>query len=128
MYEEQSPWGEIQWTEPLISGVDLVSTAGHGGARVTREASIFLSPAARKCCIRERGCLWFEEDCDEAVVLRELMDKKLWSPPADKVKDPVAFEEGINKSLQTYHPTYWAAREKAQKRQAKTHDHPAPRR
>ena len=62
---------------------------------------MLLSPEARKCGFREGGYLWFEEDCCEQVVLRELMDKKLWTPPADRIKDAAAFE-----------PEYWASREK----------------
>ena len=34
---------------------------------------MLLSPEARKCGFREGGYLWFEEDCCEQVVLRELM-------------------------------------------------------
>ena len=45
---------------------------------------MLLSPEARKCGFREGGYLWFEEDCCEQVVLRELMDKKLWTPPSDQ--------------------------------------------
>ena len=70
MQEEKSPWGEIQFSEPLIPGMELVSTASHGGVRVTREAAVLLSPAARKCGFRQGGYLWFEEDCKEPVVLR----------------------------------------------------------
>ena len=49
MIEEYSPWGGIQWSEPLIPGMDLISTASHGGVRVSREAAMYLSPGARKC-------------------------------------------------------------------------------
>ena len=75
----------------VLPGIDLVSTPSHGGARVTREATMLLSPEAMKCGFREGGYLWFEEDCCEQVVLRELMDKKLWTPPADRIKDAAAF-------------------------------------
>ena len=60
----------------------------------------------------EGGYLWFEEDCQEPVVLRELMDKKLWSPPSH-VKDPDAFERDIDRNIQQYNPAYWQARERA---------------
>ena len=32
----------------VLPGIDLVSTPSHGGARVTREAAMLLSPEARK--------------------------------------------------------------------------------
>lgn len=79
---------------------------------MTREAAMLLSPEARNCGFREGGYLWFEEDCCEQVVLRELMDKKLWTPPADRIKDAAAFERAIDRVLQACQPEYWASREK----------------
>lgn len=76
---------------------------------------MLLSPAARKCGFREGGYLWFEEDCQEPVVLRELMDKKLWSPPSH-VKDTEAFERDIDRNIQQYNPAYWQVRERARSR------------
>ena len=72
---------------------------------------MLLSPEARKCGFHEGGYLWFEEDCCEQVVLRELMDKKLWTPPPDRIKDAAAFECAIDRVLQAYQPEYWASRE-----------------
>lgn len=115
MQEDFSPWEQIQYSETLIPGMELVTTARHGGIQVTREAAMLLSPAARKCGFREGGYLWFEEDCQEPVVLRELMDKKLWSPPSH-VKDPDAFERDIDRNIQQYNPAYWQARERARSR------------
>ena len=110
--QDFSPWGQIDEEVFIIPGIDLVSTPSHGGARVTREAVMLLSPEARKCGFRDGGYVWFEEDCCEQVVLRELMDKKLWMPPADRIKDPAAYEDTINRVIQAYHPDYWKAREK----------------
>ena len=123
---DYSPWGKIDETVPIIPGIDLVSTPSHGGARLTREAVMLLSPEARKCGFRESGYVWFEEDCCEQVVLRELMDKKLWTPPPDRIKDAAAFEDAINRSIQAHHPDYWTAREKRlnappQKERQKSH-------
>lgn len=117
MYREPtfSPWGKVQTCDALCPGVFLVSTASHGGTLVSREVSAMLSPAAVKCGFRQGGYLCFEEDSQEAVVLRELLDKKLWSIP-ERIKDKAAFEENINKSLREYNPDYWRAR--AQGREA----------
>lgn len=111
MNPDFSPWGMIDWSETLIPGIDMVATASHGGIMVSREASFLLSPAARKCGQWQGGYLCFEEDADENIVLRELLDQKLWNLPS-RVKDREAFEAAINENIQTYHPDYWKAREK----------------
>jgi len=110
--QDLSPWGQIDEEVFIIPGIDLISTPSHGGARVTRNAAMLLSPEARKCGFWEDGYFWFEEDCCEQVVLRELIDQKQWTPPADRIKDPAAFEDSINRVIQAYHPDYWKAREK----------------
>lgn len=108
---EFSPWGKIDWCETLIPGIDMVATSSHGGIMVSREASVMLTPAARKCGHWQGGYLCFEEDADENIVLRELLDQKLWQIP-DRIKNREAFETAINQNIQTYHPEYWQAREK----------------
>ena len=74
-----------------------------------------LSPAARKCGFKMGGYLCYEEDCDENVVLRELLDKRLWSIP-DRIRDKAAFEENINQSLREYNPEYWRSRQQGRER------------
>lgn len=105
-----SPWGEVQECDTLCPGVFLVSTASHGGTMVTKDMTTVLSPAARKCGMRHNGYLCFEEDSAESVVLRELLDKKLWAIP-ERIRDKAAFEKGINDSLREYHPDYWRMRQ-----------------
>lgn len=106
-----SPWGEVQHCEELIDDVFLVSTASHGGIMVRYGASEFLSSEALKVAFRENRSFCFEEDCDEAVVLRELLDKKLWELPA-RISDKAGYEDSINRSLMQWHPEYWEARQK----------------
>lgn len=106
---KQSPWGEVQTCDVLCPGVFLVSTASHGGTMVSKDIAAVLSPAARKCGFQKKGYLCFEEDSQESVVLRELLDKKLWKAP-DRIKDRLAFEEAINQSIRRYNPEYWRAR------------------
>lgn len=105
-----SPWGDVQTCDMLCPGVFLVSTASHGGTMVAKDMAAMLSPAARKCGFRQGDFLCFEEDCQENVVLRELLDKKLWSV-SDRIKNTAAFEENINKSIREYNPEYWRARQ-----------------
>ena len=106
---KNSPWGEVQTCDTLSPGVFLVSTSGHGGAMVAKEAAAFLSPAARKCGFREGGYLCFEEDSQEAIVLRELMDKGLWTPT--HTTDKEAFEDRLNEHIREYNPDYWRSRQ-----------------
>lgn len=112
-----SPWGKVQECDTLCPGVYLVSTASHGGTMVAPEMISALSPAARKCGMRQKGWLCFEEDSEESIVLRELLDKKLWEIP-ERVRDKAAFEEDINNTLRQYHPDYWRTRQAGMERAA----------
>ena len=106
-----SPWGEVDYCDALCPGVFQVSATGHGGTMIVKEIEEFLSPAARKCGQKHNGYLCFEEDCNEAVVFRELLDKKLWEIP-DRIRDKAAFEESINRALRLWNPNYWRSRER----------------
>lgn len=110
MTPDFSPWGKIDWSETLAPGFEMVDTASHGGIMVSRDASFKLSPAARKCGAWSGGYLCFEEDAAENVVLRELLDMKLWHIP-DRI-NRTAFEASIDQNIQKYNPRYWSAREK----------------
>ncbi|HIT33770.1 MAG TPA: hypothetical protein IAC31_03970 [Candidatus Faecousia intestinigallinarum] len=108
-----SPWGEVQTCETLCPGAYSVSTAGHGGVMVHRDlADKVFRKEAKECGFAEGVYLCFEEDCDGPVALRELMDKKLYQAPVNQYFRPGEYEAVINRSLQTYHPEYWQAREK----------------
>ena len=111
---QSSPWGEVQSCEVLCPGVFLVSTAGHGGTMVANEVAAVLSPAAKKCGFKDKGYICYEEDAQESVVLRELLDKKLWKIP-DRIKDKERFEENLNQSIRQYNPEYWRARQSGRK-------------
>lgn len=67
---------------------------------------------ALDCGFTEGAYLCFEEDCDEPVALRELMDKGMYQAPVNERFAPGAYEAVINDSLQTFHAAYWQAREK----------------
>ena len=106
---DRSPWGEVRDCDTLCPGVFMVMTPGHGGILVSQDISAFLSPAARKQGMRSNGYLCYEEDTAEVIVLRELLDKKLWGVP-HWIDNPAAFEEHINKTLREHHPDYWRSR------------------
>ena len=115
-----SPWGEVKTCDTLCPGVFMVGASNGGGTMVARDMTAALSPAAQKCGMDVGGYLCFEQDTREDIVLRELLDKKLWSIP-ERVRDKAAFEENINKSVREQNPEYWYARQrglaKAQARQ-----------
>jgi len=56
-----SPWGAIQWLEHMSPGIDSVSTAGHGGIKLSRERNAAMPKELR----RPGG--WYEEDCEAAM-------------------------------------------------------------
>ena len=62
----------------------------------------------------DKGYICYEEDAQESVVLRELLDKKLWNIP-DRIKDKAQFEENLNQSIRQYNPEYWRARQSGRK-------------
>lgn len=76
-----SPWGEVQACDTLCPGVFLVSTNSHGGVMISKGAAAFLSLAAKKCGSQHGGYFCFEEDTEENVIFRELLDKHLWKIP-----------------------------------------------
>ena len=123
MTPDFSPWGVIDWIDTLAPGFDMVATPSHGGIMVSREASFMLSPAARKCGAWNGGYLCFEEDSAEYVVLRELLDKKLWKIP-ERIKDTAAFVDNIDQIIQTCHPEYWKSREVRLAKEAKQSQRP----
>lgn len=107
---KNSPWGQVDYCDVLCPGVFLVYTPDHGGTMVAKAIEEFLSPAARKQGQRQNGFLCYEANTAEAIVFRELLDKRLWDIP-DRIKNRTAFEENINKTLREYHPEYWRSRE-----------------
>lgn len=79
---ETSPWGEIQRCVLICHGVYQVSTASHGGVMLTvRLARALLSSEARACGFQDGRYLCFEEDCQAAAVLLELLNKGLHKSP-----------------------------------------------
>lgn len=113
-----SPWGEVQWYRELYPGAYEVSTPSHGGVMIRQDlATRLLSSPAIVCGFLDCGYLCFEEDCDAPVAIRELMDKGCCQPRTDQYYKPGEYSSAIDNSLKTYHPEYWAFREKI--RQAK---------
>lgn len=70
-----------------------------------------LTPTARKYGHWQGGYLCFEAHAEENIVLRELLDQKLWHIP-DRIKDLKGFEADIDQRIQSGFPEYWKSREK----------------
>ena len=60
-----SPWGPVQTVTPLGPDVVAVTTASHGGLRVSLSALARMPEATRQTAYSKGG--WFEEDCDWAL-------------------------------------------------------------
>jgi hypothetical protein len=60
-----SPWGVIQTLTPLGPDAVAVTTASHGGLRVSPAAFSRLPRAIQRTAYSADG--WFEEDCDWAL-------------------------------------------------------------
>ena len=69
----KTPWGEADHVEKMTEGIIQVGTPSHGGIGVEHDvAAEKLSAAARAEAIDQHGYLWFEEDCDWAIVCHEI--------------------------------------------------------
>lgn len=72
MSVQSTPWGQSQWQKKIARGITQISTAGHGGYRISKVlAEKRISEEMRtKAGILYCGYWYFEEDCAwSAVVL-----------------------------------------------------------
>lgn len=106
-----SPWGQVQHQTTVKPGVHLVSTAGHGGAMISRDALAGFSsalPAVSRYGGQYGVYTCFEEDCEETAVLLELLEQGF--EPEKMGFSPGLVRETLLASLRTYNPEYLAAR------------------
>ena len=59
----RTPWGAAQHAKILIEGIGQVSTAGHGGIKLSHERNLKVPTYMRQ----PSG--WYEEDCEVAIPL-----------------------------------------------------------
>lgn len=105
-----SPWGGVQFATILCRGVRNVSTAGHGGLRVSEKlAEKKLSKLACSYAIHANGAYWFEEDCLCAIAFYEqpAWMTGLFGP--DETEPIVS----CLKTLEMYYPEYLAQKQTA---------------
>lgn len=67
--KKSSPWGTIDHVQKLASGMFQVSTAGHGGIKLSRSRNSEMPEGAR----RKGG--WYEEDCEWALVVLQFPEE-----------------------------------------------------
>lgn len=58
----RTPWGTAQWVAHTAPGAVQVSTAGHGGIKLSPERNKMIPPALRN------SSGWYEEDCEAGIV------------------------------------------------------------
>ncbi|MCQ4121360.1 DUF7007 domain-containing protein [Rhodococcus tibetensis] len=97
-----SPWGSVQYGSTLADGIITVSTAGHGGVRISPQR-LRQMPSALRLGRRR----WFEEDCESALVAVAFaddleLDDRRRELAAQSVADwfPTAWEAHFGRTLQ----------------------------
>ena len=93
-----SPWGSVDHCRMLCYGAFEVQTARHGGVMILCQlADEYLSKEAQEVGFVEGQYLCFEEDCDSAVAIRELLDKGLTQAPVNQYYDGTATQKDIDR-------------------------------
>lgn len=83
-----SPWGSIQRVSKIGPGFSMVSTAGHGGARISPTVYSKLSDYTKSKCIQLANYFFLEEDCNAQLAIVELTvldNSKLYECPEYKI-------------------------------------------
>jgi len=97
-----SPWGPIQTVTPLGPDVVAVTTASHGGLRVSLTALARLPEPIRQTAYSGDG--WFEEDCDWALPYLAL---GLDAFETDVARAAEVWAAAV-RTVQVYHPQHAA--------------------
>ena len=63
----RSPWGRIQNVKRVAAGISWISTAGHGGFRLSKTRYESMPANLRACSFT--GNQFFEEDCSWCAVV-----------------------------------------------------------
>lgn len=97
-----SPWGTIQTVEALGPEAVSVTTASHGGLRISPAAFARLPDGLRRTAFSADG--WFEEDCDWALPYLVL---GLDAFEADAARGAEVHAAAV-RTVQCYHPHHVA--------------------
>ena len=105
-----SPWGTVDHCKMLCYGAFEVQTARHGGVMIMRElVDEYLSKEAQAVGFVEGCYLCFEEDCDSAVAIRELLDKGLMKAPVNQFYKEGEYSAIIDDVVATWNKEYLQA-------------------
>ena len=105
-----SPWGTVDHCKMLCYGAFEVQTARHGGIMIMRElVDEYLSKEAQAVGFMEGRYLCFEEDCDAAVAIRELLDKGLMKAPVNQYYKEGEYSATIDDVIAAWHTDYLQA-------------------
>jgi len=104
----RSPWGAVQQAERLAPGIHQVSTAGHGGIKLSPQRNRKVDPSLRSA----DG--WYEEDCDWAIPAITFPDEPAFrritermADPGNQYRDRSAIADGITHAerlIREYYP------------------------
>ena len=93
-----SPWGTVQEVYPVIPGMIFVSTAGHGGIKLSRQFN-----AKMPAYLRKPGG-WYEEDCEWSLVFAVFEKEILSTPGIDSCHIGVIQKEQHKGTFRSYYP------------------------
>ena len=95
-FGSKSPWGAVQHFQTITEGVELVSTAGHGGLKVARAQNARIPAPLR------RAGGWYEEDAEASIVLWALYDASI-------AETFGASRDRHAETVRAYYPDAWTA-------------------
>ena len=97
-----TPWGKSDSKTTLAKGLSWVGTPSHGGFAITPSAALkYLSTAAVSRALKYGSYYFFEEDCDYAIVMLELLPTGLLSKLGG-----IPTREDLIASLSRWHADY----------------------
>lgn len=97
-YGARTPWGPAQSVDHVADGVVFVSTAGHGGYKLSPERNRAIPTA-----YRDRSG-WYEEDSERRIVEFYHFDG-IARPDADRTRDERLTE--LDQGLRDWYPEKW---------------------
>jgi len=98
-----SLWGEVQEKKKILPGIYWITTAGHGGLKVSGQAKELLSKKAQYLGTNHGGSLYYEEDCQYVI---PFVDNRKIYDAAIKVLGEFSMES-LETSMKTYYPEYF---------------------
>ncbi|TDP89583.1 hypothetical protein EDF62_3336 [Leucobacter luti] len=93
--DSRTPWGNADHVTQPAPGISIVSTAGHGGVKLSRERNAKIPPALRQ----KNG--WYEEDCESHAPFYYFADEMAHEFSHN---DPEYMREVAERGLREWYP------------------------